>query len=338
MKKLHIHSVLAGIFCLLVASCSHFNLEEMIDKEKGKESPEKIVIHEENLFPEGIEYDKKNNRFLVSSLRYGAIGEVSTNGEYNVLFDDEDLISTIGIHIDDKRKRLLVAVSDPGASVKTSPETQRQLAALAAYSLETGERLFYTRLDGLAPEGTANFANDVTVDKDGNAYVTDSFAGAIYKVDKEGNASLYYQNEAFVPSPGGFGLNGIDFDPRGYLLVAKSNSGEILRFPLKNPSAYSIVDIAAEIPSPDGIYLKNPNELLVVGNAGGTDNGIVYTFKTNNKWESAEVKDFFTTPAVFPTTVTVKNGRPYVLYAHLNKLFSGGSQSEFQIVEAESKK
>ena len=335
MKKLHVQSVLAGLLCLFLASCSHFDLEELINKEKEGKAPEKIVIQEENLFPEGIEYDKKNQRFLVSSLRYGAIGEVSNNGDYQVLFDDEDLISTIGIHIDDKRQRLLVAVSDPGASIRTSSETQGQLAALAAYSLLTGERLFYTRLDGLAPEGTGNFANDVTVDKDGNAYVTDSFAGAIYKVDEEGNASLFYQNEAFVPAPGGFGLNGIDLDHRGYLLVAQSNTGEILRFPIDNPSAYSVVELPVEIPSPDGIYLKNPNELLVVGNAGGMDNGIVYTFKTNNKWESAEVKDLFTTPAVFPTTVTVKNGSPYVLYAYLNKLFSGGSQSEFQIIKAE---
>lgn len=335
MKNLYTASVLVAMFCLLLASCTRSDLDDILDQIDKEESPEKIVIHEENLFPEGIEYDKLQNRFLVSSLVDGRIGEVSDNGDYTVFIDDEELISTIGIHIDHQRQRLLVAVSDPGAGVKSSPDTQGQLAALAAYHLLTGERLFYTRLDGLAPEGTTNFANDVTVDKQGNAYVTDSFAGVIYKVDGNGEASVFYQDEDFVPAPGNFGLNGIDYDPRGFLLVAKSNTGNILRFPLHNPSAYSTVELPVEVPSPDGIYLKNPNELLVVGNAGGTDNGVLYTFKTNNKWESAVVKDSYITPPVFPTTVTVRNGHPYVLYAYLNVLFSGGSQAEFEIVKAE---
>lgn len=336
MKKSYISFLGVATCLLLLASCSQFDFEQIIKNKKNKgEGPERIVISEQNLFPEGIEYDKLLNRYLVSSLRYGAIGEVMDNGEYAVLFDDEELISTIGLHIDHSRQRLLVAIADPGASVRTSPETQGQLAAVAAYSLLTGERLFYTRLDLLAPEGTGNFANDIAVDNSGNAYVTDSFAGAIYQVDEEGNASLFYQNENFIPAPGGFGLNGIDFDPRGYLLVAKSDSREILRFPIGNPAAFSQVEIPVELPGPDGIYLKNPNELLVVGNAGGMDNGVVYTFRTNDKWNSAEVIDRFDTPPVFPTTVTVRDGDPYVLYAYLHVLFSGESQDEFQIVKAE---
>ncbi len=335
MKNLFTPSLLMGMLCLLLVSCTSSALDDFLDRIDKEEQTEKIVIEEENLFPEGIEYDKILNRYLVSSLVYGDIGTVSDKGTYEVFIEDEDLISSIGIHIDQPRKRLLVAIADPGASVRTAPETQGQLAALAAYNLLTGERLFYTRLDELAPEGTGNFANDVTVDKQGNAYVTDSFAGIIYKVNEAGEASVFYQNSDFIPAAGAFGLNGIDYDPRGFLLVAQSNTGEILRFPIKHPTDYHVVELPVEIPSPDGIYLKNPNELLVVGNAGGTDNGVVYTFRTNNKWETAVVRDTFTTPAVFPTTVTIRSGSPYVLYAYLNVLFSGGSQSAFQIVKAE---
>lgn len=335
MKKLHTLTFLAGLFCLLFASCSQSDLDNVLDQIDKGEPPGEIVIQEENLFPEGIEYDKVMNRFLVSSLTRGDIGQVTDQGEYTVFIEDEDLISSIGIHIDQPRKRLLVAVSDPGAGERTSPDTQGQLAALAAYDLFTGERLFYTRLDGLAPEGTGNFANDIAVDKKGNAYVTDSFAGVIYQVDENGDASVFYQNDVFVPAPGGFGLNGIDYDPRGFLLVAQSNTGDLLRFPLQNPAAYNRVELPVTVPSPDGIYLKNPNELLVVGNAGGTDKGVVYTFKTTNKWESASVKDVYVTPEVFPTTVTIKNGQPYVLYAYLHVLFSGGTKTEFEIIKAE---
>lgn len=320
---------------LLLASCSHFDLEDLLRNRKDKKGkPERIVFVQENLFPEGVEYDRLANRFLVTSITNGNIGQVQDNGHYSVLIEDEQLISTIGIHIDHPGKRILVAVSDIGASVKSTAETQGRLAALAAYDLRNGHRLFYADLGSLRPE-LPHFANDVTVDKRGNAYVTDSFSGIIYRVDEAGNAEIFYENEALTPEPGNFGLNGIDYDNRGYLLVSNPDDGTILRFSIENPDAYIEVDIPVDLPSPDGLYLKNPNELIVVSNAGGQANGKVHTFRTNNKWETASLEHEFTTPDVFPTTATVSRGSTYVLYAYLHVLISGGSQSSFQIVKAE---
>lgn len=335
MKNIFSPSAVAVLVVLLLASCSHFDLEDLLRNRKDKEGkPERIVFVQENLFPEGVEYDKLANRFLVTSITNGNIGQVQDNGHYSVLIEDEQLISTIGIHIDHPGKRILVAVSDLGASVKSTEETQGRLAALAAYDLRNGNRLFYADLGSLRPE-RPHFANDVTVDKRGNAYVTDSFSGIIYRVDEAGNAEIFYEDEALNPEPGNFGLNGIDYDNRGYLLVSKIDEGKILRFPIENPEAYTEVDIPVDLPSPDGLYLKNPNELIVVSNAGGQANGKVHTFRTNNKWETASLQHEFTTPDVFPTTATVRNGSTYVLYAYLHVLLSGGSQSSFQIVKAE---
>lgn len=228
-----------------------------------------------------------------------------------------------------------MAVSDIGVSAKSGePETWGTLAAVVAYDLYSGTRIFYADLGGLRPE-LPHFANDVTVDNQGNAYVTDSFSGIIYKVDRLGTASVFYENPALAPEPGNFGLNGIDYDPRGFLLVSKADEGKILRIPLRDPDSFSIINVPVSLKSPDGIYLKNPNEIFVVTNAFGQDNGKVYTLRTRNKWETASIVDEFTTPVSFPTTVTIRNGSPYVLYAYLHILLAGDSQSEFKIVKAE---
>jgi sugar lactone lactonase YvrE len=181
----------------------------------------------------------------------------------------------------------------------------------------------------------ANFANDVTVDQHGNAYVTDSFSGVIFKVDLQGNAMVFYENEELAPAPGGFGLNGIDYDPRGYLLIAKSDSGQLLKFPMDDLDDFTVVDLPVSLIDPDGIYLKNPNQLVIVSNDFGGENASVQTFRTNDRWESASLIAEFHTGAVFPTTATVKRNDIYVLYAHLDVLLAGVSRAEFSIVKAE---
>lgn len=338
MRKHFFTSAAIALIVLLLASCSRLDLDDFFqDIREGKESPDRITVTQEDLFPEGIEYDKLGSRFLLTSVRYGTIGEVENDGQYEELVDDEELISTIGIQIDYLRQRMLVAVADAGMSVKSSEATIGRLAAIAAYDLYSGERLFYTDLGSLRPD-LPHFANDIAIDEEGNAYVTDSFSGIIYKVDEDGNAEIFYENEALAPTQeGAFGLNGIVYDLTGYLLVAKSDEGQILHIPLDDPDDYQVVDIPVDLPSPDGLYLQNPDELIVVNNAGGMDNGKVYTLKTraSDWWNSARVVNEFTTPEVFPTTATVRNGHPYVLYAYLHELMEGESRSEFQIVKVE---
>lgn len=326
MKKSFL-STSAGFLLVLLFACTANTSDVNEIKEfanlSAKQKTHKaqvITIEEQDLFPEGIEYDKRNDRFLITSITRGNIGQVK-DGVYSEWVSDDDLVATVGIHIDHTRKRVLVA----NASLES-------LAGLGAYDLE-GNRIFYTDLGSLTPG--ANFANDVTVDQHGNAYVTNSFSGIIYKVDLQGNAVVFYENEELAPAPGGFGLNGIDYDPRGYLLVSKLDSGQLLKFPIDNPDAYTEVELPVDLNAPDGIYLTNPNQLVIVSNDFGGENASVQTFRTNDRWETASLIAEYHTGAVFPTTATVKRNDIYVLYAHLDVLLSGGSRAEFSIVKAE---
>jgi hypothetical protein len=323
---------------LFLVSCSKDQILQELDKLVGggqtdREIPSTINFTRPGLYPEGVAHDDLYNRFLVTSLRTGTIGSVSYDGTYSPFIQDEKLISTIGLEVDEARRRVLVAVSDPGAGEKTSPTTAGKLAALGIYDQVTGSQIRFVNLGELRPDGR-HFANDITIDANGTAYVTDSFSPIIYKVDRAGKASVFFENAAFATDPGQFGFNGIAYHPDGFLLVAFSRDNKIIRIPVNNPSAYEEVQLNMALMGPDGLLLsKDGKQLIVVNNAGGQAPGKVLSFESNDNWKTGMVEESFETGAVFPTTATAANQDIFVLYAYLNKIFGGADspQSVFTI-------
>ena len=318
------------LFAPLLSGCDpYFNeILRNIDRQVN-DLPEEIVITEAALFPEGVEYDARGHRFLVSSLTRGTIGAVDDQGNYEAFIEDDDFGATIGIEIDEARHRLLVCVSDPSTA---------GVAALGSYDLTTGERQFFTDLIAVADDQAPHFANDVAVDRQGNAYVTDSFSPIVYKVNPQGKATVFLRDSIFQPSPGAFGLNGVVYHPDGYLVVGFSETATLYTMPLDEPTSFSAIDAeAGSVTSPDGLYLSDDAQtLLVVNNDGGGDNGKVVALNSDDHWESARAAGNFATGSVFPTTVAQRGRNFYVLYAHLNELFSGDpSRDEFEIVRVD---
>jgi len=91
-------------------------------------APAGITVKAPNVFPEGVAYDEKTGEFFVGSMRKGVIGAFKADGKYRELAKDPLLVSSVGLHADPERGRLLACVSDPGVSIKTSPKTYRKLA------------------------------------------------------------------------------------------------------------------------------------------------------------------------------------------------------------------
>lgn len=324
MKKI-CTAVLCVVLGLTGLSCSKENQENphllQLDLKASVVKESGIEIHEPDLYPEGLDYDKRGDRFFISSITRGDVGQV-IDGEYSVWVTNPNFVSTIGLHVDQSGKRVLITNSNIDGS----------LAALAAYDL-SGEFLFYAELHSLRAGG--HFANDVTVDHRGNAYVTDSYAGILYKISHGGEAEIFLEDPALAPAPGAFGLNGIDYDPRGFLLVGKADGNILIKVPLDEPESWSQVSVNTPLFSPDGLYLKNPNELLVVSNDFGGENSRVQTFRTKDRWETATLVEEFLTPNEFITTITMRKNIPYVMVAHLDVLLSGGSTDTFTILKAE---
>jgi len=266
-------------------------------------------------YPEGITYNEKTSEFYVSSMRHGTVGVVK-DGKYKAFAKDSQLISSVGLHTDPERGRLLVCVSDPGVSEKTSPKTQKKVARLMAFDLKTGKRKSSVDLNTLVPEGE-HFCNDFAVDGDGNVYVTDSFSPLIYKVDPAFKASVFLKDDKFKGQ--GFGLNGIVHHKDGFLIVAKSDDGTLWKVSEKGAPAAEEIKVSEKLVNADGLALSPAGELIVIQN-GETHRAA--RVKSSDGWKTAKVDKTVPLDAAFPTTAVYAGDKLYVDLSHLNELFA----------------
>ena len=277
-------------------------------------SPAMISFTKAALYPESLDYDAANNRFLVTSLREGIVGEVKDDGSYAPLLQDENMVSAVGIRIDAAHDRVLVCNSDPGASMHTKPENQGKLAGLAIFQLSTAKLITYLDLGKLSEGG--HFCNDIALDTEGNAYVTDSFSPNIYKIDMQNNATILLSDDRFKGE--GFNLNGIVVLGDS-LIVAKYNEGLLFKVPLNDPKKFTQITIAQTMPGADGLVLTADGHLLVIANM---ETNKIFKLATTDNWASAAIANSVDTGAVFATTGVLRGGELYALDAMLHVLFN----------------
>lgn len=290
----------------------------------ASQSPRQISFTKAALYPEGVDWDAAHKRFLVTSIHRGLIGSVTEDGHYKVFARDPRMVSAVGLHIDAQRDRVLVCNADPGASEFSSPKTTGKLAGLAVFRLSTGKLIKYIDLaKGL--DGS-HFCNDLVIDKDGTAYISDSFSDIIYKVDSSYRSSVFLRDKRFRGI--GFNLNGIVIKD-DYLLVDKFNDGILFKVPLNNPKAFTQVKIKEKFHGADGLLWDKDGTLVVIANDSGhagskpaikTDK--VVRLRSTDNWASAQVVSEEKTGDVFATTGTMKDGQVYVVHAMLHVLFN----------------
>lgn len=147
-------------------------------------------------------------------------------------------------------------------------------------------------------------------------YVTNSFAPFIYKIAADGTTSIFATSELWKGE--GFNLNGIVLHPDGYLIVAKSNSGELFKVSTKNPVDIQKIN-GAVFPGADGlIYNKIANELVVISNAKKE----IYQVKSQDNWAKSTIVKTVKSENSFPTTGTIVGDKYYVLNSKLDELFN----------------
>ena len=245
----------------------------------GGRLPDRIVMERGGLIPEGVEFDTVSRRFLVGSLEEGTVFEVHPDGRLEAFVEDSSLVSSIGIEADEPRDRLLVANADSSVFGGQGPG----VAMLGVYRLSTGERIAMVDLAAVAGGNDESivFTNDVTVDDDGNVYLTDTWMNQIYRVDTDYQASVLYR---FEPTTG-LGLNGIVFHPDGYLIVvAVGGQGLLYRVPVDNPEQAEPISLSRPATGADGLVWSAAGELIVVSNS--TSSVMAYT--STDGWRSAE--------------------------------------------------
>jgi len=295
--------------CVLLLSTIYLTACEDHRDSPNANFPARINFVAERQYPEGIAYSSQLGKFLITSIPFGKIGTVDTDGRYADLLTAPELIAAIGMKV--AGNRVFVCNSDQGRSVRSTPATTRQLAELLVFNLTTGLLERRTDLDNLLPAADPNFANDVTLAPDGTAYVTDSFSPVIYKVTPNGTASILVQDIARLGNAG-FGLNGIVYHPNGYLIVANSGQGKLYKIDLQNANAITEITGTGTLPG-DGLTLLN-GDLYVV--TGGTR---VAQVRTTDNWQTASIVKFDATDYVGATTSVAVNNQIYTLNARIGQ-------------------
>ena len=240
---------------------------------------EVITTERGGFIPEGIEYDQSRGRFLTGSLAEGTIFVIERDGRVVPFIRDADLVSSVGIEADEPRDRLLVANSDRAAF---GGDAAGQ-AKLGVYNLTTGERLAMVDLGAVLgpPAPPKFFANDVTVDNEGNAYVTDTMNGVVYRVSGDYQASVLHR---FTDLPEGAQLNGIVFHDNGYLLVV---AGEhTYKVPVANPAGTTKVNVSNPVAGQDGIVWAAGGRLVATSNSATAPALVAFT--SNDDWATAQ--------------------------------------------------
>jgi sugar lactone lactonase YvrE len=275
---------------------------------------DQILIEHHNLFPEGIEYDADGKRFLLGSFTQGIVYEVADDGTLHPFIEDETSLMALGLEIDRINNRLLVA--------KTSPSEEQGM--LGAYDLQTGQRIFMTNLTNLYPSDR-HMANDVAVDMDGIAYVTDSYAPVIYRVDMQGKASIFIEDRTL------FYINGIVAHQDGYLILG-ANPNLLFKIPIGEPELIQIElpdDVDFQIT--DGMILHPDGSLIIVTFPKSN----IYRLSSDDGWATANRVAMSSGHTLgWATTVALRGEAVYAVYSHLNRWMNKlGDQDTFEIVQ-----
>ncbi|CAI9785577.1 unnamed protein product [Fraxinus pennsylvanica] len=323
---------MASFFCstnffLLLILLSAVPVAFIIHLETSKHATHVYEYHSTGWFRECTKWDDVNRRFLVSFME-GGFGEVPVpeNHVPGAVLKEIPVVknlglgknSSLGFVVDRPRNRVVVAIADVIGNL---------YSAVAAYDLTTWEEIFLTKLSG--PEDGKAFSDDVAVDPEGNAFVTDAKGSKIWKVGLDGKFLYIINNPLFTPKEwynNLVGLNGIVHHPNGYLLVIHTFSGNLYKVEVRNGDEVKLVKIIeGSLKFGDGLELLSPTKLVVAGNPSKL-------VESSDDWESGcVVAKFKGATHRLVTAATVKDGKVY-----LNHIFGlGYPKRKHVLVEAD---
>ena len=275
----------------------------------------RINFTADQFYPEGIAYNSKQNLFYIGSVKTGTIATVNSAGKFTEWHVDPALKSSFGMKVDSGRNILWVCTGDPNYSIYSDSSTFKKIIRLIGLDLNTGKKVKDYNLSALY--NGRHFPNDLAVDREGNIYLTDSYSPVIYKVDNNGTAEVFADNEKFGSL--GIGLNGIAWHPDGFLVVVNNGTGALFKIQVKDPRNIQRILTKSFFPGGDGLLFNNNQQLILVQNKGVNK---IFVLNSNDNWNSAEIEMATAAEDRFhqPSTCTIKGGKVYVVNSKLNEL------------------
>ncbi len=212
-------------------------------------------IPEKDLIPEGIAYDPVDEAFYIGSVQKCKIIKIDKQGRISDFAEprQDDLVKVLGLRVDVER-RYLWAVSSYGFYSPDIPEELLGTTGVFRYDLQTRKLLKKYMLH----REENHMLNDLTIDSNGDVYVTDWRIPAIYMISADKDTI-----EKFIDLPRR--PNGIDFSGDGTKLFVAGGGVGVLDIStktfreLKHPVNMYL--------SGDGLYYYQ-NSLIAVQNGG----------------------------------------------------------------------
>jgi len=198
--------------------------------------------------PESVIRDSKTGNYYISNLN-GAPLEKDNNG-YISKVDAQGLVVVLKFIQPVEGQSELHAPK--GMAIWEDTLYVSDVDVVRAYDLETGEALRVIPLEPYVPE----FLNDVTVDSEGNLYVSDMEANQIFKIDTQhkDQVKIFRSGDALG------GPNGLFYNHHNRrLLVAAWDSGEILEVDQKG----QIEVLKDGLSNLDGIFIDGQGNVFV---------------------------------------------------------------------------
>jgi sugar lactone lactonase YvrE len=224
-----------------------------------------IIIPGDRYFPEGVTATSEGV-FFVGSLFEGCIMRSpagATRMEPFIEPGANGLVSVLGLWADEDRDTLWACSSDAGNGKLTGHAP----VGIKAFDLQTGAARGSYDFPG------GGFANDLTLDLQGNLYVTDSWSPRILRLQAGGTALDEWLND---PELGidQWSLNGIDFDHMSNAIyTVNQKAGQLFRISIEpdgSAGAVTLIQTSQELRRPDGLKVIGPNTLATAeGGAGG---------------------------------------------------------------------
>jgi sugar lactone lactonase YvrE len=208
--------------------------------------------------PEGIEVDRAGNVY-VATFGFNAAGAVDGPGKIYVFDRGGKLERTVsvagstshllGLAFHPQTRDLLVIDFGAGDVLKVDPFS----GASSVFMTVTGS-------PGL---------NDLTFDKAGNVYVSDSFQGIVWKTTSSGGAATAWVTDPLLTTTGvpPFGANGLRFDnAETALFVANTGNDTVVKIPVSNGTPGKAAVFVNSINGADGLLVDADDNLWVVAN------------------------------------------------------------------------
>ena len=214
--------------------------------------------------------------------------------------------SILGVFADEASSTLW-ACSNDLSGLGGSAAGSDTWSALKSFDLNTGDAK-----QSFSLPGSHAFCNDITVDRKGSVYVTDSANPTILKLSAGATTfEIFAQDSAFAaPQSGGAGLDGIAFGSDSNLYVTTYTAGKLLRVEVKDGIAGRITTLSSNhrLQFPDALRAFGNNSFLLIEGSGTLDRVEIQ----GDAFAVTTIRGGFATPtsvAMVGTTAWVSEGQ-----------------------------